>query len=78
MPLPLAARGFSFAIAEKSLVNEEAEMDGTLAEVVELGLGAVVVPGELEPPHAASPNETAAAPATKLTALIDVFMHHAP
>ena len=50
----------------------------SLAEVVEVGLGAVVVPGELEPQHAASPSETAAAPATKLTALIDVFMHHAP
>jgi hypothetical protein len=78
MPLPLAAKGFSFAIAEKSLVNEEAETDGTLAEVVELGLGAVVVPGELEPPQAASPTERTAAPATQLAALIDVFMHHAP
>jgi hypothetical protein len=68
----------SFAIAEKSLVNEEAEMDGTLAEVVELGLGEVVVPGELEPPHAVTPNETTAAPATKLAALNGDFLHHAP
>jgi hypothetical protein len=59
-------------------VNEEAEIDGTLAEVVELGLGAVVVPAELEFPHAASPSETTAAPATKLAALNGDFMHHAP
>jgi hypothetical protein len=59
-------------------VNDEAEMDGTLAEVVELGLGEVVVPGELEFPHAASPSETTTAPATKLAALNGDFIHHAP
>jgi hypothetical protein len=69
----------SFAIAEKSLVKDEAETEGALAEV-ELGpeLGVVVVPAEFDPPHAVSPDETKAAPATKLAALIDDFMHHAP
>jgi hypothetical protein len=68
----------SFAIAEKSLVKDEAETEGAaLAELeLGLGLGAVPVLPELEPPHAASTDETKAAPATKLAALIDVFMHH--
>jgi hypothetical protein len=77
MPLPLAARGLSFAIAEKSLVKDEGEMEGTLVEVA-LGLGEVEVPAELEPPQAVSPDETKAAPATKLAALNGDFMHHAP
>jgi hypothetical protein len=38
----------------------------------------VEVPAELEPPQAVSPDETKAAPATKLAALTDVFMHHTP
>jgi hypothetical protein len=52
-------------------------MEGTLVEL-ELGLGEVVVPAELEPPQAVSPDETKAAPATKLATLIGDFMHHAP
>jgi hypothetical protein len=71
----------SFAIVEKSLVKDVAETEGALAELeLELGLelGAVPVVPELEPPHAVSPDETKAAPATKLATLIDVFMHHLP
>jgi hypothetical protein len=69
----------SFAISEKSLVKDVAETEGALAEVaLGVGLDAVPVVPELEPPHAASPEETKAAPATKLATVIDVFMHTFP
>jgi Protein kinase domain len=71
----------SFAIVEKSLVKDEAEMEGTLIELeleLVLELGEVAEPAELDPPHAVRPDETKAAPATQLATLIDDFMHHSP
>jgi hypothetical protein len=69
----------SFAIVEKSLVKDVVDTEGTLAEVeLGLGLGAAPVDPELEPPHAASPDDIKAAPATKLATLIDFFIRHLP